>query len=106
MDADVCTLSPPSSISKHLVASCIHKLTGFVMPSINRVRSRPRNYEEIDDGIITKSRKLGECVQTTQQVHRVVFTPCRRSWGVTGWSFSLSLPAHSVPLEVQIAGLA
>lgn len=40
----------------------------FVLPSINRATFIPWNREGTADSIVTKGRKLGERVQTTQQI--------------------------------------
>lgn len=53
----------------------------FVLLSINRALCIPWNYEGTADDIITKGRKLGKQVQTTQQIHGVMLTHRRRSWG-------------------------
>ena len=52
----------------------------FVLPSINRALCIPWNYEGTADGIITKGRKLGKRLQTTQQIHGVMLTHRGRGW--------------------------
>lgn len=54
-----------------------------VLPSINRAMFIPWNREGTADSIVTKGRKLGKLVQTTQQIHSVLLTHGRRSGAVS-----------------------
>ena len=78
----------------------------FVLPSINRAMFIPWNHEGTADGIVTKGRKLGKLVQTTEQIHSVLLTHCRRSWGCLPRLMIFPfLTCQLRPLEAQAASL-